>query len=364
MAKKNETPILIVSMLITLGLLGGGIWWFLNRANLNLGGIVQGGNTSGGVSSPTSGNSGNAPNTGGNAANLVSVANFSEVPNVPSGLFPYGGSTTWAPIRSTVDSQLQQAQPQFQLRYTDPVGQPPGSSVGVQMLLDGQLAFSQSSTPLSNEQVQQAEQRGFTLQQIPVAIEGVAIAVHHDLQIPGLTIDQLRNIYTGQITNWSQVGGPNLPIIPLTRQDSGGTVEFFVSTVLGGAGFGGSVQQVGTTTQALRQVAATPGAIYYASAPEIVGQCGVRPLPLGLQPNQLVPPYQEPYVPPEQCPNQRNQINLEALQSGQYPITRTLFVIIKQNGQTEQQAGEAYANLLRTEQAATLLSGAGFVPLR
>jgi phosphate transport system substrate-binding protein len=47
-----------------------------------------------------------------------------------------------------------------------------------------------------------------------VAIDGIAIAVHPDLPVSGLTITQLKDIYTGKIRNWRQVSGPNLAIIP------------------------------------------------------------------------------------------------------------------------------------------------------
>ncbi|MBE9098806.1 PstS family phosphate ABC transporter substrate-binding protein [Vacuolonema iberomarrocanum] len=363
MAKKNEASALIVSLLVTLGLIGAGAWLFFRQGNVNLGGLLSGNGSTEQANDPstTGGTQGNAGTT---SDALVSVSTFSAVPDIPSGLFNYGGSTTWAPIRGAVDPIIQSTHPQFQIRYTDPVGQPPGSSIGIQMLLDGQLGFSQSSVPLTDENYQQAQQRGFTLAQVPVAIEGIAIAVNPDLPVPGLTLDQLRNIYTGQTTNWSEVGGPNLPIVPISRSDVGGTVEFFISSVLGDAPFGDNVQQAVNTTQALRQLAESPGAIYYGSAPEVVPQCTIKPIPIGREPNTLVAPYQEPLIPPSQCPNQRNQINLEAFQSGDYPITRTLFVIIKQNGQTEQQAGETYANMMRTEEAAEALTSLGFVPLQ
>lgn len=365
MAKKNETPILIASLLITLGLIGAGAWLFLRQTNVELGGVLSNDETAQSAGQTNTAPTNPPPASGGTGSDaLVSAASFGEVPNVPSGLFNYGGSTTWAPIRGALDPVIQSTFPQFQLRYTDPVGQPPGSSIGIQMLLDGQLAFSQSSVPLSDENYQQAQQRGFTLAQVPVAIEGIAIAVNPSLPITGLTLDQLRGIYTGQITNWSEVGGPNVPVTPISRSDVGGTVEFFMSSVLNDAPFGGNVQQAPNTTQALRQVAAAPGGIYYGSAPEVIPQCTIKPIAIGRQPNELVAPYQEPLVPPNQCPAQRNQINLDSFQSGAYPITRTLFVIIKQNGQIDQQAGEAYANLLRTEQAGEILTSSGFVPLR
>jgi phosphate transport system substrate-binding protein len=69
-------------------------------------------------------------------------------------------------------------------------------------------------------------------------------------------------------------------------------------------------------------------------------------------------------VPPEACPGQRNRINSEGLRSGDYPLTRRLFVILREDGSVDQQAGEAYANLLLSQQGQDLLAQSGFVPIR
>ncbi len=362
MAHKNETPALILSLLVTLGLLGAGAFWFSRQFNFTVGDLTR--RTPSSPASSVSLDPGSSGNSSSSIASNTAVAQFSQVQNVPSGLFLYGGSTTWAPIRGSIDPAIQTVFPQFTLRYTDPPGSPPGSTTGIQMLLNGQLAIAQSSRPLAESEYQSAKQRGFTLQQVPVALEGIAIAVHPDLEISGLTLDQLKGIYTGQITNWSQVGGPNLAITPWSRQEEGGTVEYFKTEVMGNANFSSTVRFASNTTQALRSVASTPGSLYYASAPEVVGQCSIKPIALGRTPSELIPPYQPPLVPLSACPGQRNQLNLNAFKQGQYPLTRTLFVIVKQNGAIEQQAGEAYANLLLTGQGQDLLMKAGFVPLR
>lgn len=83
-------------------------------------------------------------------------ANFSDVSNVPSGTFQYGGSTTWAPIRRDVDPLIQASWPNFRLRYTDPPTGTPGSGSGIRMLMNNQLAFAQSSRPLNEQERQQA----------------------------------------------------------------------------------------------------------------------------------------------------------------------------------------------------------------
>ncbi|MBV8887843.1 MAG: hypothetical protein JO235_28130 [Chroococcidiopsidaceae cyanobacterium CP_BM_RX_35] len=92
--------------------------------------------------------------------------------------------------------------------------------------------------------------------------------------------------------------------------------------------------------------------------------CIVKSLSLGRTSSQLIAPYRTPLVPPEQCPHQRNRLNTEALKNGSYPIISKLYVIIKQNKGREQQIGEAYANLLLTQQGQKAIEQAGFVPIR
>lgn len=345
MSQKNETAILVLALLITLGLVGGGLWWFLRQSGGNLGNVVSGGNN--------------------NSSSQSTTGSFARVQNVPTGLFNYGGSTSWAPIRLLVDPAIQAARPEFRLRYVDPTTGTAGSGTGIRMLLDGKIAFAQSSRPLLDQEYNQAQQRGFRLQTIPVAIDGLAVAVNPSLNIPGLTINQLRAIYTGQVTNWNQVGGLNLVITPISRSTAdGGTVELFVEEVLKGGKFGANVSIVSTTTEALRKLASNPGGIYFASAPEVVPQCTIKPLAIGRQAGKFVAPYQEPLVPSAQCPGKRNQLNTEAFQKGEYPITRNLFVVVKQNGQIEEQAGLAYANSILSDRGQELITNAGFVRIR
>lgn len=340
--KSNSLLPLLLSLLATLGLLATGAVLVLRL--INNGEII-------GNSNLNLGNKGQST--------------FTQVKNVPSGLFNYGGSTTWAPIRRDVDPLLQAAWPNFQLRYVDPPTGTPGSGSGIRMLLNNQLSFSQSSRPLKDEELAKAAAQGVKLTAIPVAIDGLAIAVNPRLEISGLTVQQVVDIYTGKVTNWQQVGGPDLKIIPFSRRpEDGGTVEYFIQEVLGKQPFGRNVVMVRDTTDGLRRVAATQGGIYYASAPEVVGQCSIHPLPLGRQPNQYVPPYQEPYVPPERCPQERNQLNHRAFQEGTYPITRRLFVITKEDNSLDAKAGRAYAELLLTDQGQAAIEKAGFVRLR
>ncbi len=346
MFKKNENSILVTTLLITLGLVTGVYWWIAHTHSIN-------------ISSYFHSSLSKTVRT-----NSFQNNKFQEISDVPSGLFSYGGSTTWAPIRAKTERVIETAFKKYELRYTNPATGSPGSGVGIKMLLNNQLAFSLSSRSLKEKEYQQAQKKGFTLTEIPVAIDGIVVAVHPNLDLPGLTIDLLREIYTGKITNWKELGGPNLEIIPYSRPSHGGTVEFFKKNVLHQEKLGNNIQAIKTTTEALRKVARNPGAIFYASAPEVVGQCGVKPLAIGRVVDKLIPPYKEPFVPLSQCPQKRNQLNLEAFKNDEYPMTRRLFVIVKQNGQVDEQAGLAYAKLLLTQEGQELISQAGFVRIR
>ncbi|MEH2166839.1 MAG: substrate-binding domain-containing protein [Nostoc sp.] len=342
---------LIIGKVLTLMVIGGLLWWLL-KPN---------------VLSPNSVNSSSAQNLK-SVSNNVSNNNgstFQTVADVPTASFNYGGSTAWASIRQLVDSQIQSDRPELQLRYVNPVNGSPGSSSGIRMLLDGKLDFAQSSRPLTDEEQAMAKERGFTLEQRQVGRDGIAVVVNPSLNVPGLTVEQLQQIYLGQITNWNQVGGPNLPITAFSQQpEDADTVIFPSNSNLKGQAFGSNVQYVYSATDAVRQLSKTPGGVYYASARSVVFQCSVKALRLGQTSGQLIPPYREPMVSPEQCPGRRNQLNTQAIKNGSYPMIANLFVIIKQNKGREQQIGNAYANLLLTDQGQKAIEQAGFVGVR
>jgi phosphate transport system substrate-binding protein len=288
---------------------------------------------------------------------------FAEVPNVATGVFPYGGSTAWASLRLAVDSMIQSERSELQLRYIQPQKEPPGSSPGIQMLLAGQLAFVQSSRPLRPKEYELAKQKGLKLKQVPVAVNSIAVAVHPRLNISGLTLGQLQAIYRGEISNWREVGGPDLAITAYSRPPStGGMVDVFMAKIVQNQEFGSKVEFVSTTTQALRELANNPGGIYYDSTVAIVPQCTVKPLSLGSQGDDLVAPYQQPLVPASDCPKRRNKLNLKALRTAQYPLTHYLYVVFLEK-EKESEIGQVYANFLLTPQGQKLITKTGFVPL-
>ncbi len=181
---------------------------------------------------------------------------------VPRGLCSYGGRATWIPIHEPLNQAITAALPDFQLRYTLPSKGAAGSGTGVKMLLDSQLSFSESSRPLKPAEYEAAQQRGFTLEQIPAAIDGIALAVHPNLGMEGLSVDQITAIYTGAITNWAELGGPDLPVVPFSRSpEAAGTAKYFLDEVLEADTYGETVVFVDDAAQGIRGVLKGAGGI-------------------------------------------------------------------------------------------------------
>jgi phosphate transport system substrate-binding protein len=275
-------------------------------------------------------------------------AKIADVPNVPAGNFRYGGSTSWAVIRQDIDVGIHFSFPQFQLAYVSPEFGTASSEVGLKMLLDGKLDFVQSSKGIPAEIAESAKQRGIKLQEIAIAIDAVALAVHPSLNLPGLTMPQLEAIRSRQITNWRDVGGPDL-VIQIYAKDG---------QTLTGAAF----TAISTSTEAFRQVSRDPGGLTWGSATLTVRQCGIKTLPLGTAANDLIALYAQPEIPIADCSSQKhNQVNAKVIKQGNYPWIRRLSIVVIADGSDRQQAGLAYANMLLTTQGKTLLQEAGYL---
>ena len=287
---------------------------------------------------------------------ITEYRTLSEVTNVPTMIARYGGSTSFAPLRSeTIENTIEEAHQGFKLAYTEPApGEKPGSGKGIEMLIEGQLSFSQSSRSVKDDEFKRAKNRGFNLKQVPVAIDGIALYVKEDFQVTELTLSQVKDIFTGKITNWSELGGPNVDIKPFSRDpNDGGTPDFFQEKILQQESFGSSVKPyIRDTTTSIRQVVTTPGGIGYATASEVCDQNMIKTLSLAKDGSQV-------YVSP--CEGDR--VNLEDFANNAYPLARRLFVVIKEDGNKDHQAGVAYANMLLSNEGQQLVKESGLVPL-
>jgi phosphate transport system substrate-binding protein len=291
----------------------------------------------------------------GQSSDIKFYSSMQEVPNVPQGLFNYGGAFLFSALASNgINDSMTQIHPNFRLRYTEPLNQKPGSGTGIEMLTKKQLSFAQSGRPLKAEEYAKAKQQGFALEAVPVAIDGVAFFSHPDLKLPGLSLDQVQGIFTGTLTNWREVGGPDLAIVPVSLDLKTTSTLQVLLEGLKDATLSPNAKIVRDYTAAIRTVAATPGAISYASAPSVKAQKSIHLL-------SLAPTNSQQYVP---VLIRNQQINAGAFRNGSYPFTRRLFAVIRRDGTFEEKAGVAYTNLLLTPEGQAIIEKAGFVAIR
>jgi phosphate transport system substrate-binding protein len=280
-----------------------------------------------------------------------------EVQDVPQGIFFYSGAMGSAGIHSSdILAQINKAQPQFHIAYTDPLVLPPDSGVGIKMIIDGTISFAESSRPLKQSEYDLAISRGFKLKQIPIAISAIAFYVNPNLNIPGLSLKQVEQIYTGQLTNWKQLGGPDLPIIPISQQpDAQASSSFLLQSLPGSEKkFSSNVKIVRDTTNAVRKVSQTPGAISYGAQPLVVNQKTIRPIGLSKSNSYN-------YISPV---TSSGEINKQVILDVSYPLIQRIFVIVREDGEIDQLAGRAYVNLLLSQEGQALINKAGYVPIR
>ena len=152
-----------------------------------------------------------------------------------------------------------------------------GSGQGIQNLLAGNVDIAASSRPLKPQEKAQG------LEAIPVALDKIAVVIGINNPFnKGLTSQQLKGIFQGQITNWSQVGGPNSLIRVINRPPVSGTHQVFKEIVLNGEDFGNtpniSTMDRDATTPLLRALG--NDGIGYATYEQVENQQTVRSLPI------------------------------------------------------------------------------------
>lgn len=211
MSQSKETAILISALAITSALVAGG-GWFLSRQ------------LSGGAPPPSVKTETLPPPP--SPASAVALA---KPERVPAGtLIRIDGSTSMVNINEALKKAFTAAFPEAQVQT-----QANGSDKGILALLTGQIELTASSRPLNPQE----QAQGLTA--VPIARDQIAIVV--GLENPfqsSLTVQQVRDIFQGKITDWSQVGGGAAPIKVINRPPISGTYQMFQSLVLGGAPFG------------------------------------------------------------------------------------------------------------------------------
>ncbi len=273
MSQKNETTVLVLALLITAALLGGGFWWFTRRSGSNVGNLSTGDN--------------NTPQNQPQDQNLSQpTQTFASPTNVQSGTtVRIDGSTSMVQINQALKSSFEQ-----QFSGTTVNTNAGGSDKGIQDLIQGNIDVAAISRPLTFQETSQG------LVAVPVTKDAIAIVVGDKNPFRrGLTQNQVRGIFQGQITDWSKVGGTAGTLRVINRPPESGTHQTFQEFVLQGQNFG-TTPNITTLSQdattPLLRALGTSG-IGYATYSQAVNQKTVRTVAVdGLTPEAPNYPYQ------------------------------------------------------------------------
>ena len=205
---------------------------------------------------------------------------------------------------------------------------PTGSSPGIQAVQEGSCDIGLSSRALKEDE------KNSGLTETILALDGIAVIVHPDNPISDLDVDTIARLYTGEITNWKDVGGNDAPVVLIGREAGSGTREGFES-ITDTKEKCQYRQELTSTGNVITAVAQNPDAIGYASLASL--DDSVRALTVG-------------GVAPSE----------ETVKDGSYAIQRP-FVLVTKTDAKLSEAAQAFFDFAPSPDAAELISGAGAV---
>ncbi len=107
-----------------------------------------------------------------------------------------------------------------------------GSGTGIASLINGTVDIANASRQIKAEEIEEAQSNGVDPVEFVIARDAIAVIVNPENPVNELTLQQISDIYSGKISNWSEVGGDNRPIVRLSRETNSGTHVYFLETVL------------------------------------------------------------------------------------------------------------------------------------
>lgn len=138
-----------------------------------------------------------------------------------------------------------------------------GSGTGIAALLNGTTDICIASRKIKEKEVTMATDKGITPSELATARDGLAVVVNPTNPVNELTIEQVGKIYTGAYTSWSDVGGPDEPIVILSRESSSGTYVFFQKRVMNKKDYSQDAMLMPSTAAIIQSVSQDIWAIGY-----------------------------------------------------------------------------------------------------
>lgn len=242
------------------------------------------------------------------------------------------GSTTVLPILQQATEAYTAANPgtTFSVAGT-------GSGNGIRAVIDGMARVGMSSRWIQDGEVRQAINNGVYIVPFAIAVDGIVPVVHPSNPVQTLTLEQLRGIYNGSITNWNQLGGSNSPIVSISRDSSSGTYEVWVDVVLQGDRVSPRTQLLASNGAIVQAVSSNRNAIGYIGIGYLSGDSVKAARVEGVQPTH------------------------DNVRNASWPITRTLWVFT--NNWPQGETLNFINFLLHPEQGQKHVAETGYVTL-
>lgn len=212
-----------------------------------------------------------------------------------------------------------------------------GSGDGAAALVDNRCDIAMMSRFMKDKEFEKAIVNGVQPVAHVVAMDGVCVVVHPSNPVKALSADKIRAIYKGEITNWKEVGGADMPIVVISRDTSSGTYETFHGLLMKKEKMAGSVEYVNSNPQAHARVSKTEGAVGYVG--------------LGFLDNKVSPMSVDGIMPSK-----------KTIASGEYPISRPLFFFTNGYPKLGSMTHKFCAFYL-SEKGQDIVEAKGFVPL-
>jgi len=241
------------------------------------------------------------------------------------------GSTTVLPIAQPCAEIFMDQNPEIDISV-----QGGGSGVGVASIIDGTCDIGNSSRPVKEEEVVTAQEKGVDIFENIVARDAIAVIVNPANTITDLTLESIKAIYTGEISNWSEVGGANQTIVVVSRDSASGTFEAFNELALKKERLRPDSLLQASNSAVATTVANTPGAIGYVGLGYVTDRIKAVPV------NGII-------------------ASKETVNSGTYPLARPLFMYT--NGEPTGIVKE-FIDFVMSEEGQKLVEENGFISVQ
>jgi phosphate transport system substrate-binding protein len=217
-----------------------------------------------------------------------------------------------------------------------------GSGTGISALINGTTDICNSSRPMKDSEREKLREKfGSRGVEIKCALDGLSLYVNVSNPVKDLSLQQVKDIYTGRVRNWKDVGGPDAVIILYSRENNSGTYVYFKDEVLLGEDFAPNAQNMPGTAAVVNAVAKDKHGIGYGGS--AYGK-GIREV--SIRKDEHSPPF-----PP----------TMEHIRSGRYPISRFLYLYTKSRPTGEL---KEYIDWILSDDGQKIVNDVGYFPLR